>query len=108
MTAADVDETEVEGAEPLLEVVDLALHYPIRRGVISRTVGQVKAVDGVSFRVYPGETLGIVGESGCGKSSTGRSIVRLETPTAGAVIFQGVDIAGHSESTMRGIRSQLQ
>ena len=97
-----------EQDRPLLEVKDLKVHYPIKRGVISRTVGQVKAVDGVSFAVYPGETLGIVGESGCGKSTTGRSLLRLETPTAGTVIFDGADIFAHSARTMRTLRSQLQ
>jgi peptide/nickel transport system ATP-binding protein/oligopeptide transport system ATP-binding protein len=92
----------------LLEVVELKQHYPIKRGVVSRTVGQVRAVDGVSFKVYPGETLGIVGESGCGKSTTGRAIIRLESPTEGSVIFDGTDISAHSQRTMRRLRSQLQ
>ena len=95
-------------AGPLLEVVDLKLHYPIKRGVIARTIGQVRAVDGVSFQVFPGETLGIVGESGCGKSSAGRSIIRLETPTDGSVIFDGTDISNVGERGLRRIRSDLQ
>jgi oligopeptide/dipeptide ABC transporter ATP-binding protein len=94
--------------EPLLQVRNLKKYYPIRKGVIARTVGQVRAVDDVSFDVYPGETLGIVGESGCGKSTTGRAILRLETPTAGSVIFEGADIASLSAGTMRRLRTDLQ
>ncbi|HET9332386.1 MAG TPA: ABC transporter ATP-binding protein, partial [Gemmatimonadota bacterium] len=69
--------------EPLLEVRDLKKHFPIRRGFWSRTVGSVKAVDGVSFDILPGEVLGLVGESGCGKTTTGRCILRLIEPTSG-------------------------
>jgi ABC-type glutathione transport system ATPase component len=94
--------------EPLLRVRNLKRYYPIRKGVIARTVGHVRAVDDVSFDVYPGETLGIVGESGCGKSTTGRAIVRLETPTAGSVIFDGTDIAELSNTRMRRLRTDLQ
>ncbi|MFF1817022.1 ABC transporter ATP-binding protein [Kribbella sp. NPDC058245] len=93
---------------PLLQVRNLKKYYPIRKGVIARTVGQVRAVDDVSFDVYSGETLGIVGESGCGKSTTGRAILRLETPTAGSVIFEGADIATLSAGTMRRLRTDLQ
>jgi len=108
MTAAEIEDATADDRRPLLEVVDLRLHYPIKRGVISRTVGHVKAVDGVSFSVYPGETLGIVGESGCGKSSAGRSIIRLETPTSGSVIFDGDDISQAGERSLRRVRSELQ
>ena len=94
--------------QPLLQVRNLKRYYPIRKGVIARTVGHVRAVDDVSFEVYPGETLGIVGESGCGKSTTGRAIVRLETPTAGSVIFEGTDIASLSKGRMRRLRTDLQ
>ena len=97
-----------EQREPLLRVRNLKRYYPIRKGVIARTVGHVRAVDDVSFDVYPGETLGIVGESGCGKSTTGRAIVRLETPTAGSVIFDGTDIADLSSTRMRKLRTDLQ
>ncbi|QSG05451.1 ABC transporter ATP-binding protein [Halapricum desulfuricans] len=75
--------------EPLLSVVDLKKHYPLKRGLFNRTVGAVKAVDGISFDLYPGETLGLVGESGCGKSTAATSILQLEEPTDGEVIFNG-------------------
>ncbi|WP_100486975.1 ABC transporter ATP-binding protein [Sporolactobacillus pectinivorans] len=94
--------------QPLLQVSHLKKYYPIKKGVISRTVGYVKAVDDVSFDIYPGETLGLVGESGCGKSTTGRSLVRLENPTAGTVFFQGKDLANISNKEMRKMRTDLQ
>ena len=79
---------------PLLEVRGLQMHFPVTEGiVISRKVGEVKAVDGIDFTVRRGETLGLVGESGCGKTTTGRCILRLEKPTAGEIIYDGVDIA---------------
>ncbi len=75
--------------EPLLSVRDLKKHYPIKKGLLSRQVGAAKAVDGISFDIYPGETLGLVGESGCGKSTAASSIIRLEDPTDGEVLFNG-------------------
>jgi len=75
--------------EPLLSVRDLKKHYSIRRGLLNRTVAAAKAVDGISFDIYPGETVGLVGESGCGKSTAASSIIRLEEPTSGEVIFNG-------------------
>ncbi|HET9738873.1 MAG TPA: ABC transporter ATP-binding protein, partial [Solirubrobacteraceae bacterium] len=75
--------------EPLLEIRDLVKHFPIRQGLLQRQVGAVRAVDGVSFDVERGETLGIVGESGCGKSTTARLILRLMDPTSGSVKFEG-------------------
>jgi oligopeptide/dipeptide ABC transporter ATP-binding protein len=101
-------EPPVQADPPLLQVRNLKRYYPIRKGVIARTVGHVRAVDDVSFDVYPGETLGIVGESGCGKSTTGRAIVRLEPPTAGSVVFEGTDIASLSKGGMRRLRPDLQ
>ncbi|PUB26940.1 peptide/nickel transport system ATP-binding protein/oligopeptide transport system ATP-binding protein [Promicromonospora sp. AC04] len=98
----------VPDGEPLLSVQDLKLHYPIRGGIVSRQTGAVRAVDGVSFEVFPGETLGIVGESGCGKSTTGRAIIRLENPTAGAVVFGGRDLAGLNTRELRRVRLNLQ
>ena len=81
---------------PLLRVLDLKKHFPVRRGTFGRAVGQVKAVDGVSFDLWPGETLGLVGESGCGKSTTGRAVMRLIEPTAGEVHFDGQRTYGRS------------
>ena len=69
--------------EPLLDVRDLKVHFPVRRGLLQRVVGTVKAVDGISFSVYQGQTLGLVGESGCGKTTTGRALLRLIQPTSG-------------------------
>jgi peptide/nickel transport system ATP-binding protein len=77
--------------QPLIEVRDLKKHYPIRRGLLKRTVGQVRAVDGVSFSIQPGETVGLVGESGCGKSTTGRCLIRLVEPTSGEILFRDGD-----------------
>lgn len=98
----------VEKREPLITVDGLKTYYPIKKGILSRTVGHVKAVDGVSFSIFEGETLGLVGESGCGKSTIGRSIVRLENPTEGKIIFQGDDITGLSNKQMSDYRSNLQ
>ena len=94
--------------KPLLEVRDLRTHFPIRRGVFSRTVGYVKAVDGVSFDVYPGKTLGLVGESGCGKTTVGRSILRLIRATGGTVRYKGEDFFAYRGETLRRLRRQMQ
>jgi oligopeptide/dipeptide ABC transporter, ATP-binding protein, C-terminal domain len=99
---------EKQGQKPLLEVADLKQYYPIKGGVLGKTINHVKAVDGISFTVYPGETLGIVGESGCGKSTTGRAILRLEEPTGGTVRYRGEDILNLSKSEMQKIRKDLQ
>ena len=79
-------------AQPILEVKDLQVHFPIRRGLLQRTVGHVKAVDGVSFTLNRGETLGLVGESGCGKTTAGRALLRLIPATGGTANFDGQDI----------------
>ena len=82
------------GARPLVEVRGLQMHFPITEGIlVGRRLGEVKAVDGIDFTIGRGETLGLVGESGCGKTTTGRCILRLEKPTAGEILFEGVDIA---------------
>jgi peptide/nickel transport system ATP-binding protein len=95
-------------AEALLEVRDLKKHYPIRRGVFRRQVGAVKAVDGISFAVRKGETLGLVGESGCGKSTTGEAILHLEAPTAGQVLFEGRDVTALNGNQLRELRRHMQ
>jgi peptide/nickel transport system ATP-binding protein len=91
-----------------LEVEQLAVHFPIRRGVLSRVVDQVRAVDGVSFRVYRGQTLGLVGESGCGKTTAGRAILRLIEPTAGRVVFDGIDVGALRGEALRKLRRRMQ
>ena len=92
----------------LLEVRDLQKHYPVKRGLLGRTVAQIKAVDGVSFEMKHGETLGLVGESGCGKTTTGRAILRLIEPTAGQVTFDGTEILGLKGEPLRQIRKRMQ
>ena len=95
-------------SEYVLEVQDLKKYFPIKSGVLKRTVGYVRAVDGVSFQVKPGETLGIVGESGCGKSTTGRMIMRLTTPTSGKIILDGKDITHAKGEELRASRRKSQ
>ncbi|CAM5320790.1 dipeptide ABC transporter ATP-binding protein [Streptomyces violaceorubidus] len=94
---------------PLLKVRDLAKHFPIKGGFpIKRTVGHVKAVDGVDLEVYPGESLGLVGESGCGKSTTGRLLTRLYEPTHGTIEYKGQDISRANRRQLAPIRSEIQ
>lgn len=95
-------------AQELLKVTDLKQHFPIKGGMLGRTVNHVKAVDGVSFAIKEGETVSIVGESGCGKSTTGRAILRLDEPTSGEIEFQGKDLLSISKSEMRKMRKDLQ
>jgi peptide/nickel transport system ATP-binding protein len=97
-----------QNEEPLLQVKDLKMHFPIRKGFFSKVVDHVKAVDGVSFDVYRGQTLGLVGESGCGKTTTGRAIMRLIDPTAGQILFDGVDITTMPQSALRTLRKRFQ
>ena len=93
---------------PLLEVVGLETHFPIRRGILQRTVGHVKAVDGVSFHLRRGETLGLVGESGCGKTTVGRTVLRLIPATGGKVLFDGQSVFDQGPGAMRQLRRQMQ
>jgi oligopeptide transport system ATP-binding protein len=94
--------------EPLLEVKHLKKYFPIKGGVFSKTIGHVYAVDDVSFALHRGETLGLVGESGCGKSTTGRTILRLIEPTAGEIHFEDQNITELGKSEMRALRREMQ
>jgi len=94
--------------EPLLQVENLGKHFPVTAGLLRRQVAAVKAVDGVSFSVRKGETLGLVGESGCGKTTTGRMIMRLLEPSFGRIVFEGTDITHLSQRQMRPLRRDLQ
>jgi len=96
------------GDIPILEVRNLKKHFPIRKGLFSKLVGHVHAVDGVSFKIDPGQTLGLVGESGCGKSTVGRTILRLLDPTDGEVLVNGTDITGMGNKELRPFRKKMQ
>jgi oligopeptide/dipeptide ABC transporter ATP-binding protein len=98
----------VSTTEPILEVVDLVKHFPVRGGLFRRSVGTVQAVSGVSFSVRAGETFGIVGESGCGKSTTGRVVLRLVPATSGSVRFAGEDVLAADRSRLRDMRRRMQ
>jgi oligopeptide/dipeptide ABC transporter ATP-binding protein len=98
----------VNGTEPLVSVRNLRKEFPIRKGVLSRQVGAVKAVNDVSFDVARGETLGVVGESGCGKTTTGRTILRLIEPTSGEIRFEGRDVRSMGTSELRALRREMQ
>ncbi|CEG26099.1 ABC transporter ATP-binding protein [Bacillus sp. B-jedd] len=107
-TVEQKQDNNVSGHEILLEIKNLKTYYPVKGGFFRRTVGNVKAVDDISFEIKKGETLGLVGESGCGKSTAGRTILRLLRPTAGKIIFDGKDITNVSGKTLRDIRADLQ
>jgi len=97
-----------ENNNVILNVENLVMHFPIYHGVIRRQVGAVHAVDGVSFNIKKGETLGLVGESGCGKSTTGRAVLQIYTPTAGSVYFNNTDLTKLSKEEMRKMRRHMQ
>jgi oligopeptide transport system ATP-binding protein len=96
------------GARPLLEVRNLVKHFHVARGMFGGTRGVVRAVDGVSFAIRRGETLGLVGESGCGKTTTGRCILQLERPTSGEILFEGRDLARLDQAALRPYRRRIQ
>src|SRR5512143_1583491 len=93
---------------PVLEVTDLKKHFPVKKGVLRRTVGQVYAVDGISFAIGVGQTLGLVGESGCGKTTAGRAVLRLIEPTSGSIQVGGTDITRLPKAELRPYRRQMQ
>ncbi len=107
-TSGAQDHAVANGRQTLLSVLNLRKFFPVKRGVLSGTVGHVKAVHDVSFNVGVGETLGLVGESGCGKTTVGRTLLRLIEPTAGTIEFDGVDISKLSPAELRAYRSKMQ
>src|SRR4051795_9188969 len=108
VAASEATSERARPGETLMEVRDLYKHFPIHAGFFRRQVGAVQAVDGVSFDVLRGETLGLVGESGCGKSTTARLLMRLLDPTSGSISFDGRDIAMLSRSELRPLRREMQ
>ena len=107
-TTPQTRKTVAEGTQPLLAVKNLEVHFPVRRGILARVVDYIRAVDDISFNVYPGQTLGLVGESGCGKTTAGRAILRLIEPTGGQVLYRGTNLADLSTGELRKLRSKMQ
>ena len=113
MTTTDLPSDEARergiGSQPVLEVRGLQKYFPIKgKGLLRRTVGNIKAVDGIDLTLFPGETLGLVGESGCGKSTTGRAILNLQPATDGSVKYNGRELVGLSRAAMRPLRREIQ
>ena len=108
VTLPEAGTAPTAGGPNLIEVDDLKVHFPIRSGIFQTEVGTVKAVDGVTFEVRRGETLGLVGESGCGKSTTGRALIRLREPTDGSVTFDGIDLGKLKAEELRRMRRRMQ
>jgi len=100
--------TSAAAGRPILEVSDLRTHFPIRKGLLQRVVGHHKAVDGVSFLIARGETLGLVGESGCGKTTVGRTVLALQPATGGQVLFEGKDVFRQDAASLRRMRRDMQ
>jgi peptide/nickel transport system ATP-binding protein len=97
-----------QNGSPLISVRDLRTYFPIKRGVLARTTDYIKAVDGVSFDIHPGKTLGLVGESGCGKTTVGRTLLRLTPATSGSVLYKGQDFFAYRGETLRKLRRHMQ
>jgi oligopeptide transport system ATP-binding protein len=108
VSAIGLEKSQGQSGGPLLEVTNLKKHFPVRSGIFARAVGAVKAVDDISFSVAKGETLALVGESGCGKSTTARTVLRLLEPTAGTVRFEGQDITHVKAGELRKLRREMQ
>ncbi|MCX2492263.1 ABC transporter ATP-binding protein [Pedobacter sp. PF22-3] len=110
LTATEIEQRRqtLYQQKPLLQIKDLCTWYPISNGLFGKTTDYVKAVDGINFEVFPGETLGLVGESGCGKTTLGRSILRLIQPTSGSIIFNGQDITHLGKNELRKLRKDIQ
>ena len=108
MVRAATSPSSTDPAVDLLRVIDLKTHFPIRRGFLQRVVGHVKAVDGVSFHLKKGETLGLVGESGCGKTTVGRTVLRLVPATGGRVLYKGESVFDQPSAEMRRLRREMQ
>jgi oligopeptide/dipeptide ABC transporter ATP-binding protein len=106
--AANGPSPQPMGNAKVLEVIDLKTHFPVKKGLLRRTVGHVYAVDGVSFSIGEGETLGLVGESGCGKSTVARTALRLIEPTSGSIVLEGKDVTRLGKRAMRPYRRQMQ
>jgi peptide/nickel transport system ATP-binding protein len=104
----EVTELDIEPGRPFLDIADLKVHFPIRRGLLQRTVGHVRAVDGVSLAISPGRTLALVGESGCGKTTVGKALLQLIAPTAGSVRLGGSELVGLRGRRLRAARRHMQ